>query len=370
MIKPYTYVEINLRNLVYNLEKVREKVYPAEIMAIVKADAYGHGLIEVSRALTENGVKFLAVARITEVEELVKAGIKANIILFGALQYDEMEYAINKGIRISIVDHSDVDKVAKAVEREKTKCVAHVKVDTGMNRVGIKPECIDEVVEKLKRIDNLILEGIYSHFSTSDEKDKTFANLQLKRFKEVLSRLIAKGYNFKYIHMANSGAILDLPSSYFNMVRPGITLYGNYPSLETTESIKLKPVMKFITHVSIVRFVSKGSYISYGRKYKVNKDTNIAVLPVGYADGYSRAFTNKGRVLIKGKLYPVVGAVTMDQLMVDIGNDNIQPGDKAVLWGNDSFREINVTNLAELIGMVPYELTCSVSKRVARIYKY
>jgi len=368
----YTYAEIDIPNLIFNLNNIRKKVSPAKVMAVVKADAYGHGAVEISKALVKEGVDFLAVARVEEALELLEAGIRAKILIFGSLFQDEMEEAFRAGVRISVTGVVDLEKVKKSILSTGKAAIVHVNVDTGMGRVGIPyAEAID-FIRKLASLENVRVESVYSHFSTSDERDKSYSYLQLERFKKIFEGLRGEKIKIPFIHMSNSGAILDIPESYFNMVRPGVSLYGYRPSSKTSESIPLRQVMRFITHVSAVRRVPEGSFISYGRKYRTERETSIVVLPVGYADGYTRAFTNKGYVVIKGKEYPVVGTVTMDQIMVDIGDDDIREGDEVLLWGDDrnSGKSISLTELAELIGTIPYELCCAVSKRVPRIYRY
>jgi alanine racemase len=209
---------------------------------------------------------------------------------------------------------------------------------------------------------------LYSHFSTSDEKDKSYANLQLSRFNKILSQIKEKNNVPPMIHMANSGAILDMPESYFDAVRPGISLYGHYPTSETSQSINLKQVMTLKTFVAHIRKIPAGFSVSYGRRWTAKNPTTIVVLPVGYADGVRRSLTNVGDVLIQGKRYPIVGTVTMDHIMIDVGNDPVKPGDEVVVWGEGPQGSIQILEVAEKIGTIPYELTCGVSKRVKRVY--
>jgi alanine racemase len=244
----------------------------------------------------------------------------------------------------------------------------HVNVETGMGRIGVLFDREPDFFDVLFTSKHCVWEGLYSHFSTSDETDKTYANLQLSRFQTILSRLKEKGKTPAIIHMANSGAVLDLPESTFDAVRPGILLYGHYPSTETSRSIKIRQVMTLKTFVAHIRKIPADFPVSYGRRWTSEKPTTIAVLPIGYADGIQRSLTNLGKVLIKGKRYPLVGRVTMDHIMIDVGDDPINPEDPVIVWGEGDNDSIEALEVAQSIGTIPYELTCGVSSRVQRIY--
>ena len=366
--KYFTVAEINLRNLVYNLRNIEKKVAPAEVMAVVKADAYGHGAVPVTKALVDAGVKFFAVARLAEALELRNAGIKEKILIFGSLFQDEIPSAIDNNIRITLASEEDVKRVSEVAIKKRKIVHVHINVDTGMGRVGFLYDKAVPFILKSIENNNLNVEGLYSHFATSDCRDKSYAYEQLKKFRLVLSQLKKKKVKIPLIHMANSGDVLDIPESYFNMVRVGISLYGHYPSTETLESIPLKQVMTLKSKVLQIRRLPRGTNVSYGCHFTTKKETSIAILPIGYADGIHRAFTNKGKVMIKGKLYPIVGTVTMDLIMVDIGDDPIKAGDEVIFWGNSSGGVVQATKLAKRIGTISYELCCSVSKRVPRVY--
>jgi len=365
---PYTVAEIHLDNLVHNLEEIRKKVVPADVMCVVKADAYGHGAVPVTRRLVREGVTNFAVARLAEALELRNAGIEENILIFGSLFPDEMEHAFANGIQVTITDNADIDTAMEIAKRRSLYSRVHLNIDTGMGRVGIPYDQAQSAIIKLVNIDQIKLEGIYTHFATSDEKDKGYSRLQISRFNSVLDGLLNQLPYKPIIHTANSGAILDLPETKFDMVRAGISLYGHYPTTETSESIPLKQVMTLKTHVGLLRRIKKGNSISYGRRFTADKDTTVAVLPIGYADGIHRAMTNNADVLINGKLYPVVGTVTMDQIMVNVGDDPVSIGDKAVFWGDTPQGSLQATEVAHRIGTISYELCCSITKRVPRVY--
>ncbi len=361
-----TVAEINLDNLVCNVQAIKQKVSPAAVIPVVKADAYGHGAVPVTRHLVKKGFKAFAVAKFQEAMELRESGISQPILIFGRLLPDEIPAAITSGFRISIFGKEDIQWIEKAAQNQ--TAVVHANVETGMGRVGVFLDQEPDIFDQLIRSRICLWEGLYTHFSTSDEADKTYANLQLSRFQDILSQIRHLQKKPSIIHMANSGAVLDIPASYFNAVRPGILMYGHYPSSETSQSITPTQVMTLKTYVSHVRTLPAGFPISYGRRWITPRATKIAVLPLGYADGLNRKLTNQGEVLIQGKRYPIVGTVTMDQTMVHIGDDPIEPGDEVIVWGESDQGIIQASEVAEKIGTIPYELTCGVSRRVPRIY--
>jgi alanine racemase len=361
-----TCAEINLDNLVHNIRAIQQQVSPSTVISVVKADAYGHGAVPVAKHLVKEGVQFFAVAQFQEAMELRESGIYLPILIFGRLFPDEITTAIKAGFRITLFGKEDVRWIEKTDKEQQPH--VHVDVDTGMGRIGVLLDREPDFFEFLMASKHLIWEGLYSHFSTSDEKDKSYANLQLSRFNKILSQIKEKNNVPPMIHMANSGAILDMPESYFDAVRPGISLYGHYPTSETSQSINLKQVMTLKTFVAHIRKIPAGFSVSYGRRWTAKNPTTIVVLPVGYADGVRRSLTNVGDVLIQGKRYPIVGTVTMDHIMIDVGNDPVKPGDEVVVWGEGPQGSIQILEVAEKIGTIPYELTCGVSKRVKRVY--
>jgi len=364
----YTIAEINLNHLRYNYHKISERVAPAKVMAVVKANAYGHGAIPVARCLNDEGVHLFGVARLSEAFELHYAGIKGEILIFGGLFPDEMELAVNNGFALTITRPDDIETIQKYAAGSGKPATVHIKVDTGMGRVGLFIQSALSLVKYACQQSHLFVEGLYTHFATSDTKDKSYAIQQLQSFNRLIDDLRAEGIRIPLIHAANSGAILDLPEAYFDLVRPGIALYGHFPSTETTASLALRQVMTLKTHIAQIRSVPAGCNISYGRRYTTTRATNIAVLPIGYADGLMRAFTNKGRVLIRNKTYPLVGTITMDQTMVDLGDDKFLTGEPVIFWGDTPSGSLQATKVASEIGTIAYELCCAVSNRVPRIY--
>ena len=361
-----TCAEINLNHLSHNILAIQEKVSPSMVIPVVKADAYGHGAVPVTKHLVKVGFNFFAVAQLKEAMELRESGITQPILIFERLFPEEIPDAIKAGFRVTVFGKEDIHWIENAGQEQRAN--VHVNIDTGMGRVGVLTDKEPDFFEVLIQSKHCIWEGLYSHFSTSDEKDKTYANLQLSRFETILSSIREKDQKPFIIHMANSGAVLDLPGSYFDAVRPGIILYGHYPSSETSCSIPLKQVMTLKTAVAHIRRMPEGYPISYGRRWVTQKATTIAVLPIGYADGIRRDLTNTGEVLIHGKRYPMVGTVTMDHIMIDVGDDPIKTGDEVVVWGEAAQGSIQLVEVANKIGTITYELTCGVSKRVKRVY--
>lgn len=370
-----TYALINLSNLKRNFLNIRKKVKNAKVMAVVKADAYGHGVKEIVFALNSLDVRkpdYYAVAFIDEAIELRSFGILEPILIFEpVLDYDaESIYRFDLIPTVFTKKHCETLIKYKPTYYNRALNV-HVKVDTGMNRLGVNFGEAAEFLSWMTKYENIIkIEGIYTHFATSDERNKTFANIQLKRFKDLLSILKDKKINFELAHAANSGAILDMPDAYFDMVRPGVSLYGNYPSRQTSESIKLFPVMSIISHVASVKYIEKGESVSYGRKYVAKRKTKIITAPIGYADGFSRSFTNRSKAIIAKKFYNQIGTVTMDRVMFDVKDDDIKVGDEVVLLGKKNDLQISAWDWSKKLDTIPYEITCGISKRMRRIYTF
>jgi alanine racemase len=358
--------EINLDNLSFNIRAIQKKVSPSKVIPVVKADAYGHGAVPVSRHLQKEGFSTMAVSCLEEALELRETGIGQSILIFGRLFPGEITTAIKAGFRLSICGAEDIHWIEQAGQDQ--PAYVHVNIDTGMGRMGLMENQVSQCFDELTKSPYCVWEGVYSHFSTSDNRNKEYAYLQLSRFQRILNQIEIRKQKPSMVHMANSGAILDITESYFDAVRPGILLYGHYPSPETSASIEIKQVMTLKTFVAQVREMPQGYSISYGRKWVTKRPTKIAVLPVGYADGIDRRFTNNGEVLIGGRRYPMVGTVTMDYVMVDVGNEPVRPGDEAIIWGESPRGSIQVLEVAEKIGTIPYEITCGVSKRIKRVY--
>jgi alanine racemase len=364
-----TLAVIHTSNLKYNFLAIRKKVKKTRVMAVVKADAYGHGMIKCVEALKSLGDKspeYYGVALLEEAIELRKSKITDEPILsFAPFLLSEINNYKKYKIIPTVCTAKHINDLYKLNKRIKI----HINIETGMGRLGINFMEAAELISRLTKNKNIIIDGIYTHFATSDVKNKKFAQLQLQRFNKVLSELKSKNIDYGLAHTANSGAILDMPETWLDMVRVGISLYGYYPSQETSESIKLTPVMSLISKVSTVHYINKGDSVSYGRKFIAKQKTKIATVPIGYADGFNWGLTNNASAIIKGKTYPQVGRVSMDRIMFDVGDDKIKVGDKVILLGSSKEKSITAWNWSSVLNTIPYEITCGISKRVPRVFK-
>jgi len=364
-----THALISLGAFRHNFAVVRDLVgAKVKVMAVVKSNAYGHGVKILAREAVLCGAEYLAVARVDEGCELRKEGIDRPTLVFELAPEHQILQALENELDLTVATLSSAQRVNEAARRLQKKGRIHIKFDTGMGRLGPPFQEAASLIVETARLNWIDLVGVYSHFATSDEADQTYAHEQLNRFEDVLSALERAKIEVPLKHMANSGAIMTLPHSHFDMVRPGIMLYGFTPRKGMTVESRLKPVMSLRSCVSFMKTVKTGSSVSYGRRFIAGKETRIATVPIGYADGYARNLTNKSFVLIRGKRYPVVGTVCMDHLMVDVGFDaNIQEGDPVTLIGRDGEESVSGWELSEHLGTIPYEITCMVSARVPRV---
>lgn len=367
------WAEIDLDNLTSNMKEIRRVSQSKEIIAIIKADAYGHGAVDVAETLLHNGATSFAVAVAAEAIELRRNGIGCPIMLLGFTPPSLADDIIKYDIEQTVYSYELAEELSRAaVKRHKTVKV-HIAVDTGMGRIGYLPsdENVEEVV-RIAELPNLKIKGLFSHFSTSDEKDKSYSYNQLNKFNWFYNKLKERGVNISIRHIANSAAVIDLPETHFEAVRPGIILYGYYPSEEVIKNnIELKPVMSLKTNVVHIKTLPEGEYISYGRKFRTDRKTVIATLPVGYADGYTRLLFKKAKVIIKGNLAPVVGRICMDQCMVDITDiQGVSVGDDVILMGVSEDNSISMTadNIANMLETINYEVLCMIGKRIPRVY--
>ncbi|MEG0377544.1 MAG: alanine racemase [Eubacterium sp.] len=365
-----TFAEIKLENLLYNLGEIRKAVGPgAQIMGVVKADAYGHG-VEVAELLQDEGVPYLAVAFLDEAIALRQKGIdRANIFILGYSDKATIPDLVEWDIIPSVYQYDFAEALSEYCIENGCVHPIHVKVDTGMGRIGFGHEEAVDQIEAISKLRGIRLEGIFTHFAAADQADKAFTHIQLARFAGVVKTLEDRGVNIPVKHVENSAAIIDFDKTIFNMVRPGIILYGHYPSNEVKkDKLKLKPVMSFKTKIVHIKTIHAGDSVSYGRLFTAEEDRVIATLPVGYADGYTRMLSGKGaEVYIKGKRAPVIGNICMDQCMVDITDlDDVSLYDEVELFGEN----IPVEELSDKLGTISYELLCMVNKRVPRIFDF
>ncbi|MCG8570911.1 MAG: alanine racemase [Spirochaetes bacterium] len=362
---------IYLDHFRHNIQQVRKQVGPnRKICVAVKADAYGHGAIPLSKVALEEGVTHLGVATVPEALELRQARIDAPTLLFSLPLPEEVQDIIENNITPFAVSKDTVKLYEKISQKlDKRDYEIHIKVDTGMGRIGCHPDETLHLAEMINNSPYLKVAGVCTHFPIADEDDESFTLHQVKILQKVVDQLKAHAIDPGLVHAANSGAIIGCEESFFNMVRPGIMLYGYYPSFDQKRHLELKPVMSFMTKVVFMKKVSKGTTISYGRSYSAPEDTIIATLPVGYADGYNRLLSSQGPVFINGKKYQISGRVCMDQCMVDLGpQTDVQLYDDVVLFGAQS-GAASAEDIGKIINTIPYEVTCFVSKRVPRVYQ-
>lgn len=350
------WAEVNLDNLIHNLKEIKSISQNKEILGVVKANAYGHGAIEVANELAKAGVKFFGVACVDEAEELLNHNIDGDILILGCTPIEEWKRAVSLGIQLALSSFEEIEYI----EKSKIYPKIHIKMDTGMGRIGFTPEKAKEAIRYIQEKNLAEIVGLFTHFSVSDE-DIDYTNMQKKLFEEVEREFP----DIKYKHISNSAGILNFNFEY-NMVRPGIILYGIVPFNDINLQKKFKPVMTLKTKITFIKEIEKDSSISYGRSYTAKKGEIIATLPVGYADGISRFLSNKGEVIIRGIKCRIAGRVCMDQMMVIIPENlkDIRPGEEVIIFGEES----TVEDLAQKIGTISYELLTNINNRVPRMY--
>ncbi len=357
---------VDLDAIRHNISGIRERIGARRgLMAVMKADGYGHGALQVSRAALSSGADCLAVAIPEEGQALRKGGVECPVLVFGLIQPREASKTVTAGLEQTVCSVELLEALDQESRNRCVKTSVHVKVDTGMGRIGLAPEDVVEFTRRAVSCPNIVLKGVYSHFSCADERDKEFSHAQVRRFEEVLRALEAANISVPISHMANSAAVLDLPETYFDMVRPGIMIYGLYPSAEVNHSVLLRPAMSFVTRICQVKVVPPGAAIGYGATFVTRKRSAVATIPVGYADGYRRSLSNKAEVIVKDKRVPLLGRVAMDMCMIDVSSvPDVQPGDDVILFGTG----LPVEELASVIGTINYEVVTGVGKRVPRVY--
>ena len=376
-----TRAEISFSKLANNYNGIRKYLdtknprRKIKICGVVKANAYGHGIREISSKLISLGADFLGVANYDEAIKLRTIIPDANILVFGTLIHSKFkpETYVAKLKSNNLIATVASLETARFLDyysgKSGRKFKVHIKVDTGMRRIGFDVKRAYKNIEQVFKFRNLDIEGIYTHFATAEEPGNKFAEYQLHQFKLLIKELKKSGMEFPIVHTANSGAILNLSDSLFDMVRPGLLLYGYYPSGKIKRSIDLKPIMNLKSKVTYIKRLEADTSISYGRKYFTNKRTFIGSVPVGYGDGLWRALSNTGKAGIKNKLYPIVGAITMDWLMINLGvKTDVKIGDDVLLIGSENGTDLGADKIAKIVRTIPYEVICAVADRVQRIY--
>ena len=367
-----TWTEVNLDAIAQNVRNIKKLIgEKKELMAVVKGNGYGHDILEVSSLVLKNGASRLAVARLEEGIFLRKAGITVPILILGLTLKQQVELLVSYNITPTVSEYEMIEKLSKLAVKEGKTAKVHIKVDTGMGRIGILPNHILDFIKKVKVLKNIEIEGIFTHFSVADEKDKTYTEEQFKKFMDVLTFIEKEGIRIPVKHVGNSATLLDLPHMWLDLVRPGISVYGLYPSREVQKTVKLIPAQTFKTRIVFLKELAAGEDISYGRTYTTKKKrTVVASLPVGYADGYNRLLSNQGEVLVRGRRFSVIGRVCMDQCMIDVTNlPQVEIGDEVVLWGRQGQEEITVEEIADKIKTINYEVVhMPDKKRVPKLF--
>lgn len=363
------WTEINLDNLAHNLREIRRRIGPrAQIMAVVKADAYGHGAPQISRVALENGASWLAVALVEEACQLRREGFTAPIHLLGMPSPDQAEAVVAGGFSCAVCAREVAEALSAAAVKLGRQAKVQLKIDSGMGRLGLLPAEVPEFLRFLRTLPGVAVSGAFTHFASADETDKAYTRKQYAAFREALAS--CEGPPLPLVHAANSAAVIDLPEYAGDLVRPGIMLYGLYPSAEVDRSaVELRPVMSLKARVAYVKRLPAGAPVSYGRTYVTSGPETVALLPLGYADGWNRLLSNRGEVLLGGRRVPIRGRVCMDQCAVGVPDDlAVGLGDEAVLFGRQGEAEISVDEVADRLGTINYEVVCQISGRVPRVY--
>jgi alanine racemase len=364
-----TYLEINLPQLRQNLDHIRTHVAPAKVMAVVKANAYGHGVEGVAPYIAPYA-DYLGVAILEEGIHLRELGVQKPILVMGATLPGQVPAFIQYNLTLAASSPELLDAAEMAARAAHTKLKVHLKIDTGMERTGVREYEAESFLENSMACSHLNIEGNFSHFANSESPDLVHARLQLERFQEVLSIYEKRSVPRPSIrHMANSGAILNLPESYFDMVRPGVMLYGVYPGRDVPRAVEIKPALTWRSQVVYSKITLPGRPVSYGSLWQSESPVRIVTIPCGYADGYFRRMTNRAQVIVNGKKYPQVGRVCMDQFMVNLGQDEARVGDEVILFGEAGSGEgISAEDLAGWAGTNEYEVMTNIGARVPRVF--
>ena len=367
------YAKIDLDAIAYNMEQMKQNIRPeTKVMAVIKADGYGHGAVQIAEMMERwNYIWGFAVATLDEAVVLRTEGIQKPILVLGCVFPDQYMEMLKHEIRMNIYTEEMAESISRMAAREGKTAYMHIKLDTGMSRLGFGiNEQSAETIKRISKMPNVNMEGIFTHFTKADEKDKSFTKKQIQEFVWMTERLKEKNVRFTYEHCSNSAGIIDVPEANFDIVRAGISTYGLYPSEEVDKTnVKLKPALALKSHVAFVKEIERGTPVSYGGTFVAKEKMKIATIPVGYADGYPRSLSNKGYVLIRGKKAPILGRVCMDQFMVGVTQiEGVSFGDKVTMIGKDGNEILPVEVLSELSGRFNYEFVCDLGKRIPRVY--
>jgi len=363
--EPKAYIHVN--RLQNNFLQIQKHSKMCNIMAIVKTNAYGHGAELVAQSLSKVGCEWFGVFTHEEGLVLRRDGIKKNIFILCKINEAAIHAAVHHNFTLNLSGWDDFTRLESYYKKYKDLPNVHLKIDTGMTRLGFNLDESEAVLDKIKSFKPLNCNGIYTHFSTADEGSLDYTHKQIKRFQSVINQAEKSGHSFQYKHCANSGGVLNIPELNFNMVRVGLLLYGAYPSDQVSKSIPVKPVMNFTGTVVDIRKINSGIPVSYGGIWTSSSSTQIGVIQAGFADGVPRPWNENGMVGFRGNQFPIAGRICMDQLMVDFGNEPVEIGDEVLFWGQDDRHEITVEEISRKIGLTPYVLFTNLSQRVKRI---
>jgi alanine racemase len=368
-LRPYrpTFARIDSAALAANFQAFRTRANGAKIMAVVKADAYGHGLLKCARLFADLGADYFGVGFVEEGIALRKSGIREPILVLGGIVGSQIALFLEYELDMTASSVFKIEAINAAATFSGQRARVHLKIDTGMNRIGQNFRTVDQLFEAAKRCSHVEIAGIYSHLATAEEFESHFAELQIERFRNVVAHAEASGLKFGLRHLANSAGTIRFAEAHLDMVRPGIGLYGQHASPNLAEVMPLTSAMSLVSEIVYMKRVRQGEGVSYGLHWIAEEDVWVATVPVGYGDGYPRHFTGSP-VLLGGKRYPVVGAVCMDQLMVNLGQDRYRVGEEAVMWGRQGDDEITLWELCAPHGFIPYELPIYLTGRVPRVF--
>jgi alanine racemase len=368
IIRP-TRVEVDLKQLSENFRNVKKYVAPAKVMPILKANAYGHGLLRIAQLFEELNADYLGVAVVEEGILLREKGIKLPILVLGGVWGNQVPLFLKHNLTITASSIDKLNQIDDTAEQLKIKARVHLKIDTGMERIGVHYYSAEKFLEAAYNCKNIEVEGIYSHFANAESINLSYARLQLERFEEVLNYFDKHSIKPPMRHISNSGGILQLPEANLDMVRPGIILFGVYPEEGIQKTIEIRPTLTWKSLVVYFKVIQPDHPVGYGLTWQTNHNVRAVTVPVGYGDGYFRSMFQKAEVLLSGKRYPVVGSISMDQIVVNIGQGSAYNGDEVILLGSDGTNSITCHELADWAGTIPYEILTNINTRVPRIYK-
>ena len=370
------WAEINITNLDYNIKNIKEKVGPGKkITGIIKADGYGHGAVKMATVLRANGIDSFGVATLSEAVRLREAGfLLEEILVLGLTPEPYVDVIVEHRLSPVVCDYKNAEAISKAAQKAGIIIKGYIAADTGMGRIGYNPEdpaSIDDV-KMIQTLPNFQINGLFSHFSTADAADKTYSAVQEQRYSVFYKRLTDAGVDIPHRTLSNSAAVMEIASAHYDMVRPGIILYGFYPSDEVDKNqLSIRPAMSVKANIVQLKKVPAGTSVSYGRKYTATKDSLIATIPIGYADGFPRPYSSKGKVIVNGVYAPIAGNICMDQCMIDVTHvPYVKLGDEVTIMGSDGICEILADDIAEATGTINYEIVCAFGQRLPKVYVY